>query len=78
MATAEPPYWPPPGDGTLTPVDLGGGIQGYASEGGGFGAVQWVQDSSLYALSYKTDLFSFEDAIAMATSMVSEPPVINP
>lgn len=76
--TAEPPYWPPPGDDTLTPVGLGNDIQGYSSEGGGFGAVQWVQDGSLYALSYKMDMFSLEDAIAMATSMVSEPPVTTP
>lgn len=73
--TPEPSYWPPPEDDSLTPVDLGNGIQGYSTGGGGFGSVQWIQGGSLYALTYKMELFSSEDAIAMAISMASEPPV---
>ncbi|NER85066.1 MAG: hypothetical protein F6K42_37295, partial [Leptolyngbya sp. SIO1D8] len=54
----------------LTEVDLGNEIQGYLSESEAFGSVQWVQDDSLYALSYRKDIFTSEGAIAMATSMV--------
>ena len=75
--TVEPAYWPPLGDDTLTTVSMGDSVQGYSSEGGGFGSVQWTQGGSLYALSYNQELFSFEDAIAMATAMVSEVPVNN-
>ena len=77
VITAESPNWPPE-DKQLTAVELGNGIQGYevvSSVGGlGFGSVQWTQDESLYALSYKLDIFTTEDAIAMAASMASEPP----
>ncbi|MEL6901089.1 MAG: hypothetical protein AAFP07_09080 [Cyanobacteria bacterium J06606_4] len=78
-AVAAPADWPPPppGEVALTEVDLGDCIRGYSYEEGEFGAVQWIQEGSLYALSYRQDLFSADDAIAMATSMVSGPPVTN-
>ncbi|NER85016.1 MAG: hypothetical protein F6K42_37015, partial [Leptolyngbya sp. SIO1D8] len=48
------------------------------SESEAFGSVQWVQDDSLYALSYRKDIFTSEGAIAMATSMVGESPLTTP
>ena len=78
VTTSEPINWPPPENERLTPltpVVLGNGIQGYSAEARGFGSIQWMQDGSLYMLNYNVELFSFEDAIAMATSMASEPPV---
>lgn len=74
----EPNTWPTPEENRLTPltpITLGNGIQGYTAEARGFASVEWMQDGSLYILNYSTDLLSFEDAIAMATSMATEPPV---
>ena len=73
----EPGPWPA-ADNRLTPITpvvLGNGIQGYSAEARGFASVEWMQDGSLYILNYRTTLLSTEDAIAMATSMVTEPPV---
>ncbi|WP_458789355.1 hypothetical protein [Adonisia turfae] len=74
----EPNTWPTPEENRLTPltpVVLGNGIQGYTAEAMGFASVEWMQDGTLYILNYSTDILSFEDAIAMATSMATEPPV---
>lgn len=64
------------GDGPK--VNLGNGIQGYSSSWSEFGLVQWIQDDVFYALTYDETFFSEEEAIAMATSMVSGPPVTPP
>ncbi|WP_152532049.1 hypothetical protein [Leptolyngbya sp. Heron Island J] len=74
----EPNTWPTPEENRLTPLTpivLGNGIQGYTAEARGFASVEWMQDGTLYILNYSTELLSFEDAIAMATSMAIEPPV---
>ena len=71
---AAPPYWPPE-DEELTAVDLGNDIQGYANVSDGFGSIQWIQDRTIYALSYQVNVFSSVEAIAMATSMVNDPPI---
>ena len=73
---AENLNWPPTRD-SLISVDLGNGVQGYNYPGtsGVVGSVEWIQDDSFYSLGYKTDLFTAEEALAMATSMVSEPPI---
>ena len=78
VTASEPSSWPPPEEDRLLPltsVVLGNGIQGYYAEAGGFGRVEWIQDGWLYTLIYRQELFSYEDAMAMATSMTSEPPV---
>ena len=78
VTVAEPGPWPAPEDQRLTPltgVVLGDGIQGYSSEAGGFGSVEWMQDGALYIMIYSEDIFSFENAIAMANSMIGELPV---
>ena len=76
VTVAEPGPWPAPADQRLTPltgVVLGDGIQAYSSKAGGFGSVEWMQDGALYIMIYSENIFSLEDAIAMATSMVTEP-----
>lgn len=74
--SAERPNWPPT-DESLIAVDLGDGVQGYNYPGtdGSVGSVEWIQGESFYSLAYQTELFTTEEAIAMATSMASEPPI---
>ncbi|MGD1854186.1 MAG: hypothetical protein ACFB2W_08025 [Leptolyngbyaceae cyanobacterium] len=74
----KPNAWPAPENRLtpITPVILGSsGIQAYTSEARGLASVEWMQDGSLYMLIYNTDLLSAEDAISMANSMTTEPPV---
>ena len=77
VVAEEPDGWPAMYDEELTPIVLGNDIQGYAVEGEVSSGMMWVQDGSLYAFSYQTALFSSEDALAMANSMVSQPPITN-
>lgn len=66
--------WPPTGD-TFTAVDLGNGIQGYRQSSQGQARIEWMQDDQYYMLIHNFDIVSAEDGIAMAQSMVSEPPI---
>ncbi|MEO1295760.1 MAG: hypothetical protein AAFW75_08140 [Cyanobacteria bacterium J06636_16] len=57
---------------------MGNDIRGYSYSESGSGFVLWIQDDVFYALTYDETFFSKEAAIAMATSMVSGPPVTPP
>ena len=69
--------WPPTGE-NVTPVDLGPGIEGYyllRGEGEAMNQlVMWQQDGLTYAIATLADSSSQEEFIAIARSMVSEPP----
>ncbi|MDB9528166.1 hypothetical protein PN498_19395 [Oscillatoria sp. CS-180] len=69
-----PPLWPFIGANPMKSVDLADGIKAHFWERGGMASFQWIQDDSLYILSYSQAIFSEEAAIAMATSMANEPP----
>ena len=69
-----PPLWPFIGANPMKSIELGDGIQAYFWERDGMASWQWVQDEAFYVLTYSQALFSEEAAIAMATSMASEPP----
>ena len=78
VTVAEPGPWPATENLRQTPlteVVLGDSTQGYSSEAGGFGSVEWIQDGALYIMIYSEDIFSKENAISMANSMISESPV---
>ena len=70
--------WPPTGE-NVTPVDLGPGIEGYyllRGEGEAMNQlVMWQQDGLTYAIATLADSSSQEEFIAIARSMVSEPPI---
>ncbi|MEL7314520.1 MAG: hypothetical protein AAFN08_06155, partial [Cyanobacteria bacterium J06559_3] len=75
VSAPEPAYWPPLDADDATIVELGNGLQGYAYETDTISALHWVQDGTQYAVSYNEEMFSLEDTIAMANSMISEPPI---
>lgn len=69
-----PPLWPFIGANPMKSVELADGVQAHFWERGGMASLQWIQDDSLYILSYSQSIFSEDAAIAMATSMATEPP----
>ena len=69
-----PPLWPFIGAQPSQSLELVDGVQAHFWERGGMASLQWIQDDSLYILSYRQAIFSPEAAIAMATSMATEPP----
>ena len=78
VTVAEPGPWPAPEDQRLIPlteVVFANDVQGYFSAADGFGSLEWMQDDSLYILIYSENMFSYENAIAMANSMIDESPI---
>ncbi|MGD1932486.1 MAG: hypothetical protein ACFB12_26635 [Leptolyngbyaceae cyanobacterium] len=69
-----PPLWPFIGAHPSKSLELVDGVQAHFWERGGMASLQWMQDDSLDVLSYRQAIFSPEAAIAMATSMATEPP----
>ncbi len=71
-----PPLWPFIGANPMKFVELVSGVQAHFWERDGMASLQWLQDDALYILSYSQAIFSEEAAIAMATSMATEPPFV--
>lgn len=71
-----PPLWPFIGANSMKSVDLVDGVQAHFWERDDMASFQWLQDDALYILSYSQSIFSEEAAIAMATSMATEPPFV--
>lgn len=71
-----PPLWPFIGANPMKSVELVDGVQAHFWERDGMASFQWLQDDALYILSYSQSIFSEEAAIAMATSMATEPPYL--
>ncbi|MEO0989098.1 MAG: hypothetical protein AAFY20_26680 [Cyanobacteria bacterium J06639_14] len=69
-----PPLWPFIGANPMKSVILVDGVQAHFWERRGMASLQWIQDDSFYILSYSQAIFSEDAAIAMATSMATEPP----
>ncbi|MEM6838886.1 MAG: hypothetical protein AAF609_18780 [Cyanobacteria bacterium P01_C01_bin.120] len=69
-----PPLWPFIGANPMKSMELVSGVQAHFWERGGMASLQWLQDDALYVLSYRQSIFSEEAAIAIATSMATEPP----
>ena len=69
-----PPLWPFIGVNPFDTVDLADGVRAHFYERDGMASWQWVQDDAFYMLTYSQEHFSREEAIAMATSMATEPP----
>ncbi|MEO0542118.1 MAG: hypothetical protein AAFZ80_14810 [Cyanobacteria bacterium P01_A01_bin.105] len=65
----------PPSDEEMTTVDLGNGIEGYAALTPEGQQLRWLQDDLLYVLVHQLDVISAANGLAMATSMISEPPI---
>ncbi|NEQ42257.1 MAG: hypothetical protein F6K00_01330 [Leptolyngbya sp. SIOISBB] len=71
-----PPLWPFIGANPMKSVELVDGVQAHFWERDGMASFQWIQDDSFYILSYRQAIFPEEVAIAMATSMATEPPYL--
>lgn len=71
---AAPPLWPFIGVNPFDTIDLADGVRAHFYERDGMASWQWVQDDAFFVLTYSQELFSREEAIAMATSMATEPP----
>ena len=71
-----PPLWPFIGANPVKSVDLTDGVEAHFWERGKMASLQWIQDDSFYVMSYSQGIFSEDAAIAMATSMATEPPFV--
>ena len=71
-----PPLWPFIGANPMKSLELVDGVQAHFWERDGMASLQWLQDDALYILSYSQSIFSEDAAIAMATSMATEPPYL--
>ena len=69
-----PPLWPFIGANPMKSVEFVSGVQSHFWERGVMASLQWLQEGSLYILSYSQTIFSEDAAIAMATSMATETP----
>ena len=69
-----PPLWPYLGANPMKSFELGAGIQAHFWERDGMASWQWSQNDAFYVLTYNQAIFSEAAAIAMATSMATEPP----
>ena len=68
--------WPPSYEGEdITAVDLGNGIQGYVIPSPEGAQIRWLQDDLRYVLVHQFNVISAADGLAMAKSMISEPPI---
>ncbi|NER83121.1 MAG: hypothetical protein F6K42_26920 [Leptolyngbya sp. SIO1D8] len=69
-----PPLWPFIGVNPFKSFDLGDGVRAHFWERDGMASLQWIQGDAFYVLTYRQSIFSEAAAIAMATSMATEPP----
>ena len=77
IAQLEPPQnWPFIGADPKKSVDLTDDIEAHFWERRGMASLQWIQGDAFYVMSYSQEIFSEDTAIAMATSMATEPPFV--